>query len=421
MLQNPPPRRSYCHDVFYEVNIRQYTKEGTIAAFSNHLPRLAEMGVTILWLMPHYPVGNRNRKGSAGSYYSIRDHRAVNPDFGTMDEFKSLVQRAHALDMKVIIDWVANHAAWDHVWTKSNPAFFQQDENGSFLSPYDWSDVIQIDHQNPNAHQALWEDMAFWIKETDVDGFRADMAHLTPLSFWLEARRKMECIKSDLIWLAETEDPTYYKAFDLVYAWKWMHKMEAFVKEHLPIHAFFDVLDDQEKPNSQEARQLYFTSNHDENSWNGTEFEKYGQYAEALSVFAFLYPKAVPLIYTGQEIPNRKRLAFFEEDPLDWPSDLKLDVFYKKLSLLRQRINEETQFNFVDPVGRMIGFRLGEGVGEIIVWLNLDTIPQTPENHTDGTNSYIDWMLGTVETCINQCKTLGPGEYLIWVRTNSNS
>lgn len=415
MFQKPHQRRSYCKDVFYEVNIRQYTPEGTIAAFSTHLTRLADMGVTILWLMPHFPIGVKNRKGSAGSYYSIRDYCAVNPAFGDMMEFKEMVQQAHNLGLKVIIDWVANHAAWDHVWTLPHPEFFVKDETGMFQSPYDWSDVIQIDHQNPEAHQALRDAMAFWIRETDIDGFRADLAHLTPLSFWLEARWQMESIKPNLIWLAETEDASYYQAFDLVYAWKWMHKTETFVKDHLPLQAFFDVLRDQEQSYPPDVKQLYFTSNHDENSWNGTEFEKYGFFAQAFAVFSFMYPRAVPLVYTGQEIPNRKRLAFFEKDPLEWPSELKSHFFYKQLSILRQRVNTDVRVEFLNPVGRLIGFRLGEGKGEILIWLNLDTIAQVPYKPLNAHGHYIDWMNVATETEMEWGNVIEPGDYWILV------
>jgi glycosidase len=411
MVQHPHPRRSYRHDVFYEVNIRQYTQEGTLAAFSKHLPRLADMGVTILWLMPHYPIGVKNRKGSAGSYYSIRDYRAVNSDFGTMEDFKELVRYSHSLGMKVIIDWVANHAAWDNVWTITHPNYFLREESGEFVSPYDWSDVIQFDHHNVDAHQALRDAMAFWIQETDIDGFRADLAHLTPLSFWLEARKQMDQIKPDLIWLAETEDAAYYGAFDLEYAWKWMHKTESFVKNHLPLQSFFDVLQDQEQSYLPDDNQLYFTSNHDENSWNGTEFEKYGVYAEALAVFSFLYPRAVPLIYSGQEIPNRRRLAFFKKDPLEWPATFTHQRFYQKLANLRKRINADFSFDFLPPTGRLMGFRLWDQTVEVLVWLNLDTIPHPIDYQLDSEFVYIDWMDSNAE--IDWGQSLQPGEYRI--------
>ncbi|RYG29406.1 MAG: alpha-amylase, partial [Chitinophagaceae bacterium] len=163
----------------YEVNIRQFTPEGTFEAFANHLPRLKEMGVDILWLMPIHPIGIPHRKGSLGSYYSISNHQAINPEFGTMADFDNLVSKIHELDMKVILDWVANHAAWDHVWTIQHPQYFVRDEFG-FKSPFDWTDVIQLDHRNEEQQEAMINAMRFWVEERNVDGFRADLAHLTP-------------------------------------------------------------------------------------------------------------------------------------------------------------------------------------------------------------------------------------------------
>jgi len=165
----------------YEVNIRQYTQEGTIEAFIEHLPRLKKMGVDVIWLMPMHTIGKKNRKGSLGSYYSISDFTDINPEFGTKHEFKNLIHEIHALGMKVIMDWVANHAAWDNIWTINHPDFFASNEAGEFLSPYDWTDVIQINHENEQAHDALREAMCYWVKEFDIDGFRADLAHLTPV------------------------------------------------------------------------------------------------------------------------------------------------------------------------------------------------------------------------------------------------
>jgi len=291
----------------YEVNLRQYTKEGTIAAFMEHLPRLKEMGVEILWFMPLHPIGKINRKGSLGSYYSSSNFFELNPEFGTEADFKNLVKVIHELGMKVIIDWVANHAAWDNNWTITNPDYFVRADNGQFLSPYDWTDVIQIDHNNEAAHDAMRSAMCFWVNEFDIDGFRADLAHLTPLRFWIKARQVTEAIKPDLIWLAETEEPDFYQAFDIVYAWRWMHKTESYFKNAWGLDSLHEVLNEEKRMYPENALQLFFTTNHDENSWNGTEYEKYGVYAKALAVFSFFYPSSVPLIYSGQEIPNQKR------------------------------------------------------------------------------------------------------------------
>lgn len=326
----------------YEVNIRQYTPEGTFRAFAAHIPRLKGMGVEILWLMPIHPIGKINRKGTLGSYYSIAHHTALNSEFGDEADFDFLVDVIHKAGMKVILDWVANHAAWDHIWTKLNPDFFKRGAFG-FESPFDWTDVIQIDHSNMKERDAMIEAMMYWVEERGIDGFRADLAHLTPLDFWIEARRKCDKIKPGLIWLAESENENYTEAFDITFTWRWMHAAERAIKEENAPTTLFKFLQQQDLP----GLRLYFTSNHDENSWNGTEWEKYGIYARALAVFSFLYKDAIPLLYSGQEIPNFKRLAFFDKDTLKWHFPPELEDFYKKLYIIRK---ESNVFNSVSEV-----------------------------------------------------------------------
>lgn len=359
----------------YEVNIRQYTAEGSFKAFKSHLPRLRDMGVEILWFMPIHPIGVIKRKGTLGSYYSISDHKAVNPEFGSAADFKDLIRDIHAAGIKIIIDWVANHAAWDHLWTVSNPDFFTKDENGNFTPPYDWDDVIQINHANKEEQEAMASAMAFWITEFDVDGFRADLAHLTPLQFWKDARLKLTPLKKDLIWLAETEEPGYHEAFDISYTWKWMHETEKYAKHEKSPADCINLLKEYDQEFPADALRLFFTSNHDENSWNGTEYEKYGQLAQAFAVFSCTYP-GVPLVYSGQEIPNKKRLKFFEKDSIEFKAEYELHAFYKSLFALRKKNfagkGEPTQLfiseEFADR--NIIAFRRITGKNEIIVLIN---------------------------------------------------
>ena len=319
----------------YEVNVRQFTVEGTFKAFEQHLPRLKDMGVEILWMMPIHPIGIVKRKGILGSYYSIQNHKGVNPEFGTEQDFQDLIIKVHSLGMKIIIDWVANHTSWDNVWTNSNPEFFTRDEDGLFLAPYDWSDVIQIDHSNEAEQAAMIDAMKYWVTEFNIDGFRADLAHLTPLPFWLMARLQLSAFKKNLIWLAETEEVNYHDAFDISYTWKWMHTTEQFVTGEKTLADCIKVLSDYKKDFEQNDLRLFFTSNHDENTWNGSEYDKYGIFAKAWAAFSILYA-SVPLIYSGQEIPNYKRLQFFEKDELQWTENIQLHQFYKTLLSLRK-------------------------------------------------------------------------------------
>ena len=320
----------------YEVNVRQYTLEGTFKAFENHLPRIKEMGIEILWMMPIHPIGIKNRKGTLGSYYSIQNHKAINPEFGTEDDFKNLILKVHSLGMKIIIDWVANHTSWDNVWTKSNPEFFVKDNQDNFVMACDWEDVLQLDHSCEAEQTAMIDSMSYWIKQYNIDGFRADLAHLTPLAFWKKARLCLSPLKKDLIWLAETEETSYHEAFDISYTWKWMHTTEQFADGEKTMADCVNVLSDYKKDFDERDLRLFFTSNHDENSWNGSEYDKYGIFAKAWAVFSMVY-SSVPLIYSGQELPNYKKLQFFEKDVIEWIDDLQLQNFYNCLLALRKR------------------------------------------------------------------------------------
>jgi len=319
----------------YEVNVRQYTKEGTLASFAAHLPRLADMGVTILWFMPITPIGIKGRLGSLGSYYACCDYKAINEEFGTEGDFIAVVDAAHALGMKVMIDWVANHTGQDHVWTNSNPNFYMQDTQGNFTERNGWTDVIDLNYNNRDMRTAMIAVMRYWVDTFGIDGFRCDMAHLVPLDFWVEARQVLDTIKP-LYWLAECEDPLYFEAFDTNYAWAFMHASGSINRHEPSLNPVLEQLDIYKSQGSN-TQKLFFTSNHDENSWNGTEYEKYGVTAKAWAVFTATWG-GLPLVYSGQEIPNHKRLSFFEKDELEWSLQTKqrtLHDFYKVLFSLR--------------------------------------------------------------------------------------
>ena len=219
------------NSVIYEVNLRQYTPEGTFKAFEQHLPRLKELGVDILWLMPINPIGITNRKGILGSCYSIKDYLAVNPDFGTMDDFKNLVNRAHSLGMKVIIDWVANHSSWDNNLITEHPEWYTHDSTGKIISPNaDWTDVADLDYSQPGIREYMKDAMIFWIKETDIDGFRCDMAGMVPVDFWNNAVPVIKKVKP-VFMIAEWDTPEMHDtAFDMTYGWELFHLMNSIAR-----------------------------------------------------------------------------------------------------------------------------------------------------------------------------------------------
>jgi glycosidase len=322
----------------YEVNIRQYTKEGTFAAFSKHLPRLKDMGVEVIWLMPITPISVINRKGSLGSYYSCSSYVAVNPEFGTLRDFKNLVQEIHRLGMKIIIDWVANHTGWDHEWTQIHPEFYHRNSDGSFRPPVaDWEDVIHLNFDEPALREAMIDAMRFWVEEYGIDGFRCDMAMLVPLYFWQEARKRLDAIRP-LFWLGEFDqwgEEAFGQVFDVSYTWHWMHIAQEYFHKYNKMHALDAALAGYARKQPYQHLHAFFTTNHDENSWNGTEYEKYGPMSIPLAVFSCLW-NGIPLIYSGQELPNKKRLHFFDKDLIEWNSKPELHELYQKLFHLRK-------------------------------------------------------------------------------------
>jgi glycosidase len=332
MSRHPLPHQA-CRISVYEVNTRQYTQEGSFSAFARHLPRLADMGVDILWFMPVTPISVKGRKGSLGSYYAASDHRSVNPEFGSMADFLKVVEEAHRLGMRVIIDWVANHTGCDHHWTESHPEFYKRNEAGQFFDAHGWDDVIDLDYENAALRREMIDSMRWWIDTCGIDGFRCDMAMLTPADFWEEARAALDPVRP-LFWLAELdplENPEHMRVFDAGYAWRWMHATKEFLDPwHHRIHQLDEALQRYADPRQNHGWPAWFTSNHDENSWNGTEYEKYGEMAMPLAVFSCTWP-GVFLMYSGQELPNLKRLEFFDRDPMAWTDTPELHDFFKRL------------------------------------------------------------------------------------------
>ncbi len=316
--------------VIYEVNVRQITKEGTFVAFQEMLPGLRDLGVDVLWFMPIHPIGVEGRKGTLGSYYSISDYGAVNPEFGTMEDFRNVVDKAHELGMKVILDWVAAHTSRDAVWLKHEDWYVRRpDGTPEFL--YDWSDVAQLNYESRPMREAMLEKMRFWVEEGDVDGFRCDMADLTPIDFWEHAVPSLRRVKEDLFFLAESEDPINIKeAFNAYYGWRLHHTLNAVARGEKNADSIRHDLGQMFAEFGSNAIPLLFTSNHDENSWNGTEFERMGEAAKQMAALTFVLP-GIPLIYTGQEVGNTKRLEFFEKDHVQ-PGDGRLFTdFYTQL------------------------------------------------------------------------------------------
>ncbi|MEN8224039.1 MAG: alpha-amylase family glycosyl hydrolase [Bacteroidota bacterium] len=320
--------------IIYEVNVRQYTNEGTFKAFEEHLPRLKEMEVDILWLMPIHPIGQENRKGELGSYYSVRDYKAVNPEFGTLEDMKRLVDMAHELGMYVILDWVANHTAWDHAWMNDHPEWYEKDRNGEIFSPFDWTDVAKLDFKSQDMRAEMLDALKYWVVEADVDGYRCDVANEVPVDFWNTARAELDNIKP-VFMLAEAEQPNHHvHAFDMSYAWELHHIMNEIARGEKNAGDIDKYFEKHDTLYPVEAYRMCFITNHDENSWNGTEYERMGAAANTFAVLTYTLP-GMPMIYTGQEAALNKRLKFFAKDTIEWGA-MELSGFYQKLGKLRK-------------------------------------------------------------------------------------
>ncbi len=283
--------------------------------------------------MPITPIGEVNRKGELGSYYSVKDYRGINPEFGTMEDFKNVVSKAHELGMYVILDWVANHTAWDNYLVELHPEWYARDENGNFISPYDWTDVIQLDYTQPALWDYMIDAMKFWVVEANVDGFRCDVAAMVPTDFWIRARRELDQIKPVFL-LAEAELPEHHEyAFDMSYAWEFHHIMNAIAEGTQNVTHIIDYLVREKARFPVEAYRMQFITNHDENSWAGTEFTRLGDGVEAMAVLTYTIP-GMPLIYNGQEAGMDQMLLFFDKDEIDW-SYIRFESFYTTLNQLK--------------------------------------------------------------------------------------
>lgn len=326
------PEWSY-NAVLYEMNIRQMTVEGTFKAATAHLERLKNLGVDVIWLMPVFPIGIKNRKGTLGSFYSVRDYCAVNEEFGSMAEFDTFVETAHNLGLKVILDWVANHTSRDNKWLTTKPLdWYERDDDGEAKIPWDWSDTAQLNYQNKEVWQGQIEAMKFWITEHNIDGFRCDMAMLTPIEFWQVVRFSLQQIKPDIFLLAEAEeDNLFQNAFDACYSWNLHHVMCDVAQNKTKVFALRDRIYTDLRRFPKWSMRMTFTSNHDENSWSGSEFTRFGNALEPMTALTFLLPQSMPLIYTGQEVGYDHSFAFFEKDAIPNFDENRYTELYRKL------------------------------------------------------------------------------------------
>jgi glycosidase len=397
-----------CGSTLYEVNLRQFTPGGTMKEFREHLPRLKALGVNILWFMPLQPIGLLNRKGTVGSVYSIRDYCRIDQLYGDFNEFESLVKEIHSMGMHVILDWVANHTAWDHEWVSLHPDFYRRNEKNEVFPPFpEWSDVIGLDYTNADLRKAMIDSMIFWLK-TGIDGFRCDMAHLVPTDFWEQARTELQKHKKNIFMLAETDQVELLdKAFHACYDWKIYHEMNQLMKGNQNVQGLRTMIEDQLAFFPKQQSLMRFTSNHDENSWEGSELERLALGLEACTVLYFTLP-GMPLVYSGQEAGNNRRMAFFDKDCIEWKPD-KMFGLYQTLIQLKKEVPAlwagpwGGDFTWIETESQdsVLAFSRKKSISEVFVALNLTNAPagfQLPAGMRS--SIYLD--------VLNDCLPIGP-------------
>lgn len=410
----------------YEVNVRQYTSEGTFKAFESHLPRLKELGVEILWFMPVHPISSEGRIGTLGSYYAVQDYKAINPEFGTLDDFKGLVDKAHSMGFKVMLDWVANHTGKDHIWTE-NKEWYTLDNEGNITHPpgTNWMDVADLNYNNNEMRAAMIDAMKYWVTEADIDGYRADYAVGVPLDFWETARKELNKIKP-VYMLAE--DNTVYNlldyAFNSNYGWELNHIMRDITIGNRDATHVKSYISKMKRLYPRGSYPMHWTTNHDDNSWEGTTSELFGESEKTMAALTFTLP-GMPLIYSGQEAGLNKRLAFFDKDEISW-QDLSDQKFYQDLIRLKKENkalwngDAGGEINLLDTSDEnILAFERQKGNSKVIVIVNLSADPISGSVTVDS-KSVGNYRLFPSKEAVSlqnkQAFDLGPWDYHILVK-----
>lgn len=320
--------------VLYEVNVRQYTEEGTFKAFEKHLDRLKNMGVNTLWFMPIHPISETGRKGSLGSYYAVTDYKGVNPEFGTIEDFQHLVDKAHGMGFKVILDWVANHTGWDCAWIEEHDDWYEHKNNGEISSPYDWTDTAELNYENYEMRAEMIRCMQYWVEDVGVDGFRCDHAVGVPGPFWNAAVYRLKSVNSEIMMLAEAsaaESLTAY-AFDSCYN-DALYGQAVMTKSGIApseIGGYLEVSD----RFAEGSFPMNYLDNHDKNSYDGTIVERFEGTYQTMLALTFLAP-GMPLLYTANEEGYDHAIEFFEKDTVTWEDAPKYAPLITALSKLK--------------------------------------------------------------------------------------
>ena len=434
--------------VIYEVNIRQYSEEGTFNAFTKDIPQLKEMGIKILWVMPIFPISQTKRKATGGdnskfasempkeeqskylgSYYAVSDFKKVNPEFGTIEDFRNLVKTAHDNGIYVILDWVPNHTGWDHVWIKQHPEFYTHNDKGEIIDPinpetgksWGWTDVADLNYENKGLREAMSGDMMHWIKNENIDGFRCDVAGNVPLDFWSSTIPKLRKEKN-IFMLAEAWEPELLKSnlFDMCYGWETHHIMNRIAKGENTVSEWDkNILENSKKYEANDIS-MNFVDNHDENSWNGTMKSRLGAAEETMTALSYLTP-GMPLVYSGDEYGLDKSLKFFEKDSFtkvkgkQWEWRVKLGKLKNENTALNggKKAASYTRISTSDDK-KILAFERAKENKKVIYISNLSKSAADFTSSLEG--KFTDYMTGEkVNYSKNQRFTFKPWEYKILI------
>jgi alpha-amylase len=407
--------------VIYEANIRQYSTEGTFDAFTKDIPQLKELGVKIIWLMPVFPISQTKRKATGGdfaskiedpkerakalgSYYAVSDFKKINPEFGTIEDFRELVKTAHENDMYVVLDWVPNHTGWDHTWIKTNPEFYTKNAKGEITDPLNedgtpvgWADVADLNYESKGLRTEMTNDMLYWLQHEEVDGFRCDVAGSVPIDFWQEAIPKLRAQK-DIFMLAEAWEPELLKEglFDAAYGWDRHHTLNDIAKGEYAAKKWDENYAKDTARYEANDILMTFVTNHDENSWNGTIKERMGDASEVLTVLSYLAP-GMPLIYSGQEYGLNHRLKFFEKDVIPHDKGKEWDLL-KSLGELKKTNSalnvgkSAAEYIRLNSRKEILAFVRKKGNDEVVFIANLSKLPTKGAFNIEGV--YKDYVTG---------------------------
>jgi glycosidase len=415
---------SDCNKVIYEVNVRNFSAQGNFVGLQNDLPRLRELGVDILWLMPIHPVGEKNRNGSKGSPYSVKDYLKINPDYGDEAQLKSLVATAHEAKIEIWLDWVANHTAWDHVWTTEHPDYYAAKNGQRPYSPEGWADVIQLDFSNSAMQTAMIDAMKYWVSEFDIDGFRCDYVSGVPVDFWAKAKSEVNAVKK-ITWLAESDNADYMSVFDYDYAWAFNTALNDFAKSKdvSKLQTACQTLFNNDK--YREKGRMVYLSNHDLNAYDGTEFTRLGSSVLPLTALYFTIYN-LPLLYNGQEVGANKSTGLFDVSQVPWtPVNTTMQNLIKKLVKLKhsqpalESGKNRGALNFyATDNAQVFAYSRTSATNEVLVLLNFSAAPASFRfNGTTPDGDFVNWLTDSKQTFASGVKVELPANgYAVYVK-----